>query len=78
MWIYIFYIDDPKYKTADVLNVSESTWKRIQKDLEDGKTFLRFNPGEITDVTKKGETVITNTIYINMNNVYKIIADDIN
>lgn len=78
MWIYFFYTDDPKFKTIDALCVEESTCNRIKKDIEDGKKMLIFRPGEIMDVSKKGGKILTDYVYINLDNVYKIIIDDIN
>lgn len=78
MWIYFFYIDDPKFKTVDALCVDESACNRIKKDIEEGKKMLCFHPGEIVSISKRGESVITDSVYINLDNVYKIIIDDIN
>lgn len=79
MWIYVFYVNDTKFKLMDALCVGESTYNRIKKELDSDKRYLFFNPGEITEFDKQGKPkTVTEGFCINMDNVCKVIFDDIN
>ena len=79
MKVYVYYLNDLKFKKTDVLEVDSATVERIKKDLNEGKPIIEIRPGESCIVDGRGRaTVITYYQYFVMSNIYKIIIDDVN
>lgn len=78
MKMYVFYVNDPKCKNTDILDIDANTMERIKKDLREGKPVLEIRPGESSITDKHGTTVITYYQFISMSCVCKVILDDVN
>lgn len=74
--INIFYAGDMKCKNTDVFIIEQSVVDRISKQMKENAKILTFLPGECISVTGRKRNIITYTQHINMDNVVKIIIDD--